>query len=74
MFDHVKHLKDWTRRACHVYSTRYNKILMIACCDMQSHDGTHIDSLMLKLNSIIVDNGVPNVNLKGSRVENAHAK
>ena len=34
MFDHVKRLKDWTTLACHVYDSKYCKMLTIACCDM----------------------------------------
>ena len=26
--------------ACYVYDSRYCKVLTIACCDMQSDDGT----------------------------------
>ena len=40
MFNYIKHVKDWTTMACHVYDSRYCKILTIACCDMQSEDGT----------------------------------
>ena len=40
MFDHVKRLKDWTTMACHVYNSRYCKVLTIACCALQFEDGT----------------------------------
>ena len=39
MFDHVKHLKDWTTLAYYVYDSKYYKVLMIACSNMQSTDG-----------------------------------
>ena len=39
IFDHVKHLKNWTTLACHVYDNKYYKVLTIAYCDMQSEDG-----------------------------------
>jgi hypothetical protein len=39
IFDHVKRLKDWTTLACHVYDSKYCKMLTIACCDMQFEDG-----------------------------------
>jgi hypothetical protein len=39
MFDHIKRLKDWTTMTCHVYDSRYCKVLTIAYCDMQSEDG-----------------------------------
>jgi hypothetical protein len=38
MFDHVKRLKDWTIMTCHVYDSRYYKVLTIECCDIQSED------------------------------------
>ena len=38
MADHVQRLKDWTTLACHVYDSKYCKVLNIACCDMQSED------------------------------------
>ncbi len=34
MFDHVKHVEDWTTLACHVYDSFYYKVMMIAICDM----------------------------------------
>ena len=40
MFDHVKHVKFLTTMVCHVYNSRYCKVLIIACCDMQSKDTT----------------------------------
>ena len=33
-FDHVKHLNDWTTFACHMYDSKYCKVLTIACCDV----------------------------------------
>jgi hypothetical protein len=39
MFHHIKRLKDWTTMTCHMYDSRYCKVLTIACCDMQSEDG-----------------------------------
>ena len=38
LFTHVKHVKDWTTQACHVYDSKYHKMLTIAYCDMQSLD------------------------------------
>ena len=39
MFDHVKRLKHWTTLACHVYDTKYCKVLTIFYYDMQQEDG-----------------------------------
>jgi len=38
MFDHVKHLEDWTTFAYHVYDPFYYKVMVIAICDMQFED------------------------------------
>ena len=53
MFDHVKCLKDWTTTACHVYDSRYYKVLTIACCDMQSEDGATQILFWENLNSVM---------------------
>jgi hypothetical protein len=34
MFDHVKHVQEWTTMACHVYNSVYYKVFTIAICDM----------------------------------------
>ena len=66
VFDHIKHLKDWTILACHVYDNKYCKVLPIACCDMQSKDGVTQILLWENLNVVMANNGVPNS--KGSIV------
>jgi hypothetical protein len=38
MFDHVKHVQEWTTMACHVYDVAYCKVMTITVCDMQSED------------------------------------
>ena len=38
MFDHIKHVKDSTTMACHVYDAEYKRVMTIAMCDMQSED------------------------------------
>ena len=44
---------------------------MIACCDMQSKDGTTHIHLCKNLNVVMVEDGVSNVNFKGFVVDNA---
>jgi hypothetical protein len=34
MFNYMKWVKDWTTIACHIYESKYCKVLSIACCDM----------------------------------------
>ena len=65
MLDYVKHVKDWTIIAYHVYSSRYCKVLIIACCDMQSKDGTVQTLFWENLNVVIAKNGISKVNFKG---------
>lgn len=45
MFDHVKHLKDWTIMAYSVHNGKYCKLLIIAHCDMLSKNGTTLTLL-----------------------------
>lgn len=39
IFDCVKHLKNWTTMACHVYHIIYCKVIMIVYWDMQFEGG-----------------------------------
>ena len=38
MFDHIKQVKVWTTMACHVYDSKYCRVMSIVVCDMQSED------------------------------------
>ena len=73
MFDYVKCLKDWTTLACHVYDSKYCKVLTIACCDMQSEDGRAQTILRKNLNFVMAENNVPNVNFKGYMANSAQS-
>ena len=66
MFDHVKRVRIWTTMVCHVYDSRYYKVLTIACCDIQLEAGTTQTPFWGNLNVVIAENGVSKVNLKGS--------
>jgi hypothetical protein len=59
--------------ACHVYDSRYCKVLTIACCDMQSEDGAAQILFWENLNAVMAENGVPNVNFKGFMADSAQA-
>ena len=71
MFDDVKSLKDWTTMACHVYDSRYCKILTIACRDIQSEDGETQILFCKKLKFVLAKIGVANVNFKGFLADSA---
>ena len=73
MFDHIKRLKDWSTMTCHMYDSRYYKPLTIACCNMQSKDGAAQVLFWENMNSVMVENGVPNINFKGFMVDSAQA-
>ena len=73
MFDHVKYLKDLTTPVDHVYDSKYYKVLTIACCDMQSKDGSIHTIFWENLNSIMAENGASNMNFKGFMADNVHA-
>ena len=64
IFDHVKCVKDWTTMTCHVYDNQYCKVLIIACCDMQSDDGTIQTFFWENLNDVMAENGVSKVNFQ----------
>lgn len=70
MFDHVKRLKDWMAMACYAYDSKYCKVLTI---DMQSQDDLTYIIFWEILSVVMAKNGVPNVNLKGFMINNAHA-
>lgn len=63
MFDHVKHLKDWTTLMCHVYYSKYCKVLTIICCDLHFEGGAIQDFFLKNLHSVMTKN--ENVNFKG---------
>ena len=73
MFNHVKRLKHWTTSACHVYDSKYCKVLIIACCDMQSEDGVAQTLFWKNLNFVMSDNGMSKVNFKGFLVHSVQA-
>ena len=70
MFDHVKRVKDWTSMTCHVYDSRYCKVLTIACCDMQYGNGTTKILFWENLNVVMVENSVSKVIFKGFIADN----
>ena len=71
MFDHVKRLKNWTTMTCRMYDSRYCKVLIIACCDIQSEDGAIQIFFWKTLKFVMAKNCVPNVNFKGFMADNA---
>ena len=58
---------------CHVYDSRYCKVLTIACCDMQSEDGATQILFWKILNSIMAENSVPNIHFKEFMADKAQA-
>ena len=64
MFDHVKHIKRYTIFACHVYDSRYCKVIIIAICDMMSETHDAWAYLWHGLNGVMAKHGVHNVNFE----------
>ena len=58
---------------CHVYDSCYYKVLTIACCNIQSEDGAAQTLFWKKLNVVMTDNMVPNVNFKGFMADSTQA-
>ena len=73
MFDHAKHVKEWTTMACHVYDATYCKVMTIAIYDMQSEDTTAQCIMWRELNDLMAKNSIENTNFKGIMVDNAQA-
>ena len=59
--------------ACHVYNSKYYKVMTIALCDMQSEDAAAQESFWLQLNIVLQNNGMENLNFKGFMVDSAGA-
>jgi len=65
MFDHVKHVDEWTTLAYHVIDLVYCKMMIITICDMQLKDMNTRCAMLQKLNKVMVKNGVLHPNFKG---------
>ena len=54
MFDHIKHLHNYTMIAYHVYDNKHCKVSAIACCDMQLEDAQIHTLLWENLNIVML--------------------
>jgi hypothetical protein len=71
MFDQVKHVKEWTTIACHVYDPQYKEVMTISTCNMQSKD-MEIQVLFWKcLNAAMSQHKVDHPNFKGFMADSA---
>ena len=59
--------------ACHVYNSRYCRVITIAVCDMQSEDATAQIVLWKNLNDIMARHGVPSPKFKRLMADSAQA-
>jgi hypothetical protein len=57
MFDHVKHVQEWTTVACHIYDPIYYKVIMIVVYDMQFKDMEVQCIVWRKLNVVVERKG-----------------
>lgn len=73
MFDHVKRCKRYTTMACHVYDSRYRKIMTIALCDMMSESIEAQAFMWRGINDVMARHVVHNVNFKGFMADSAQA-
>jgi hypothetical protein len=71
MFDHFKHVQEWTTMACHMYDGAYCKVMTIAVCDMQLEDMKVQCIMWRELNNLMKKNGVENPNFKGFIADSA---
>ena len=73
MFDHVKRVKGWTTMACHVYDSKYCRVMSIVVCDMQSEDTIAQTVFWRNLNVVVARYNIPNPNFKGFMTDSAQA-
>ena len=73
MFDHVKRVKGWTTMACHVYDSKYCRVMSIAICDMQSEDTIAQTIFWRNLNAVVAKHDIPNPKFKGFMADSAQA-
>ena len=66
-------VSSWTTKACHVYDSKYYKVMTIVLCDMQSEDAAAHELFWLELNEVMRKNRVENTNFKGFMADNAGA-
>ena len=59
--------------ACHVYNSKYCKVMTIALCDMQSEDATAQTLFWENLNIVMEENGHEKPNFKGFMVDSTGA-
>jgi len=73
MFDHVRHVKEWSTMACYVYDVQYKKVMMIAMYDMQLEDIEVQVQFWRSLNVVMERHGLANLNFKGFIADSAMA-
>ena len=69
----VKRSKDWTTFVCHVYDSKFCKVLTITCCDMQFEDIVTQMFFWKKMISIISENELSKMNFKDFMTITAYA-
>ncbi len=72
MFDHVKHVQEWTTMAYHIYDLVYYKVLAITINDMQSKSVEVQCVMWKKIDQMMLKFGFANPNFKGFMANNAH--
>jgi hypothetical protein len=71
MFDHLKHVVNWTTMVCHVYNLAYYKVMTIVICDMKFEDIEAQHMTWTKFNEMMLKNEFPKLNFKGVMANNA---
>ena len=66
MFDHVKRVRGWTTMACHVYDSKYCRVMSIVVCDMQSKDTIAQTIFWKNLNAVVARHDISNPKFKAS--------
>ena len=73
MFDHMKHVNNWTTIACHIYDSQYCRVMTVVVCNMQFED-CELQCVMWRcLNEVMARYGLLIVNFKGFMADSAGA-
>ena len=57
--------------ACHVYDSKYCRVMCIVVCDMQSEDTIAQTVFWRNLNSVVARHNIPNPKFKGFMADSA---
>ena len=73
MFDHVKHIKNWTTLGAHMYDPIHCKIMTICVCDMKSETAEHQKQMWRSLLLVMERHGYKKIEFAGFMADSVQA-